>query len=143
MFSSSLLISLNHLTLYLPIYCLDALWMSFLWDSIPLTSSMFLFCFFPILLRCPHHFILLCHHHHHHDEQLYSPRWALASLSKCRQRLPSWAAVDQILQPPDLLMYLTISPPVTSFHNTKVSINMNGFTKPKLGSTATQKLLQR
>ena len=42
-----------------------------------------------------HHHILRHHHHHH---RLYSPGWALASSSKCRQRHLSWATTSQFLQ---------------------------------------------
>ena len=50
-------------------------------------------------------FAWLYHYHHHHRRRrrrrrrrLHTPRWALASLSKCRQRLLSWVAVKQFLQ---------------------------------------------
>ena len=44
------------------------------------------------------------HHHHHHRRRrrrrrLYSPGWALASSSKCRQRPLSWSTASQFLQP--------------------------------------------
>jgi len=43
------------------------------------------------------------HHHHHRRRRrrrrLYSPGWALASSSKCRQRPLSWASARQFLQP--------------------------------------------
>ena len=37
------------------------------------------------------------HHHHHH--RLYSPGWALAPSSRCRQHHLSWASACQFLQP--------------------------------------------
>jgi len=37
----------------------------------------------------------ICHHHH----RLYSPGWALASSSQCRQRFLPYAAASQFLQP--------------------------------------------
>ena len=37
-------------------------------------------------------------HYHQHNHRLYSPRWALASSRKYRQRLLPWAAVNQFLQ---------------------------------------------
>jgi hypothetical protein len=47
-------------------------------------------------------FAWLYHYHHHHRRRrrrrLHTPRWALASLSKCRQRLLSWVAVKQFQQ---------------------------------------------
>ena len=39
-------------------------------------------------------FVFFYYHH-----RFYSPRWALACVSNCRQRLLSWAAVNQFLQP--------------------------------------------
>jgi hypothetical protein len=49
----------------------------------------------------------LIHHHH----RLYSPAWALASSSKCRQRPLPWASARQLLQPSFLA-----SPPTPSIH---------------------------
>jgi hypothetical protein len=55
------------------------------------------------------------HHHHrrrrrrHHHRHLYSPMWALASSSKCRQRPLSWTSARQFLQPSFLASYSTPS----------------------------------
>ena len=44
-------------------------------------------------------------HHHHHHHRLYSPGWALASSSTCRQWPLPWSAASQFLQP----IFLTCS----------------------------------
>jgi hypothetical protein len=48
-------------------------------------------------------------HDHNYYHWLYSPRWALASWSKCRQRLLSRTAVNQFLQPSFLASSSTLS----------------------------------
>ena len=50
--------------------------------------------------------VLLFEYHHHHHHGLYSPGWALASSSKCRQRPLSWASAHQIYNPVSLLLSL-------------------------------------